>query len=55
MPFAQECLSTTPPQQNIYAAVLKQAQDRREQAQQHLADQIARIEAKQRLHQHADR
>ena len=46
MPTAHECLSAPQPSENIYAAVLRQAAERREQFQQHVAEQIARIQAK---------
>lgn len=46
MPTAHECLSAQRPSENIFAAVLRQAAERREQFHQHVAEQIARIQAK---------
>lgn len=47
MPNAHECMSTDTPSPNLYAQVLKQAQERRDRHAQRLAEQVARIERKQ--------
>jgi hypothetical protein len=47
MPTAHECLSAPPPRENLYAAVLRQAAERREQSPQRHAEQFGRLLAKQ--------
>lgn len=46
MPNAHECLSAQLPTDNLYAAVLRQAAERREQSPKRLAQQLQRIQAK---------
>ena len=54
MPTAHECQSTippSPPAQNIFVEVLRQAAERRAATPLRLADQVARIQAKAANHE----